>query len=66
MNGHRLENGKQLYVGRFQRRAERSEMRTQQGSLYLSNLDLNIDEYFLHEIFNRFGKITHIHVRELL
>ena len=73
LNGYSLEDGKKLYVGPFQRKSEReNEMRRQHEenlkirsnnlSLYVSNLDTAVDEKFLEAIFSKFGNVTKAHV----
>jgi len=73
LNGHLLENGKNLYVGLFQRKSERqNELRRIQEEnlntrsnnlcLYVSNLDTMVDEKILEAIFNKFGRVTKTHV----
>ncbi len=73
LNGYLLEDGKNLYVGPFQRKSERqNELRRIQEEnltkrsnnlcLYISNLDSMIDENILEAIFSKFGRITKTHV----
>lgn len=72
MDGFEI-NGKQIYVGRAQRKEERREelmakyekQRSERQSryatgvnLYVKNLDDSIDDEKLHDAFSRFGDIT--------
>ena len=72
MNGHEGAEGKILYVGRAQKRAERQaelkdkfdrikqeRMNRYQGvNLYVKNLDDTIDDERLRKEFSQFGTIT--------
>jgi hypothetical protein len=62
-----------LYVGPFQRKSERlnelrrireEDLNTRSNNLclYISNLDTMIDEKLLEGLFNKFGRVTKIHV----
>jgi RNA recognition motif-containing protein len=73
LNGCLLDDGKYLYVAPFQRKSERqNELRRIQAEninqrsnnlcLYISNLDVTIDEKLLEAIFNKFGRVTKTHV----
>lgn len=73
MNGHRLDNGNCLYVGPFQRKADRQQdlqrihqenliKRAENLCLYISNMDTSIDEKILESIFSKFGHVTKTHV----
>jgi polyadenylate-binding protein len=75
MNGKEL-NGKSIYVGRAQKKAERDaelkqkfdQRRLERASkyqgvnLYIKNLDDDIDEERLRTEFNQFGIITSVKV----
>lgn len=74
LNGYELEDGKNLYVGPFQKKSERQKdlqriqeenlnKRSNNLCLYISNLDLMVDEKILEAIFTKFGKVTKAHVR---
>lgn len=74
MNGHLLADGQRLYVGYFQKKAQRvNELRriheenlTKRSNdlcLYISNLDTTVNETILEGLFSRFGKVTKVHVR---
>jgi RNA recognition motif-containing protein len=74
LNGYALEDGKNLYVAPFQRKSERqNELRRIQEEnlnrrsnnlcLYISNLDIMVDEKILEALFTKFGKVTKTHVR---
>jgi len=69
LNGYLLEDGKNLYVGPFQRKSERQNelrrireenlnKRSNNLCLYVSNLDTMVDEKMLEAIFNKFGRVT--------
>ncbi|CAF0862576.1 unnamed protein product [Rotaria sordida] len=73
LNGYVLHDGKQLYVGRFQKKSERQnellrireENQHKQSnnlSLFVSNLDPLIDEQLLEVIFTKFGRVTKTHI----
>lgn len=73
LNGYLLDDNKHLYVGYFQKKSERQKelQRIQEENhnrqsndlcLYVSNLDITIDEKFLETIFSDFGRITKAHV----
>ncbi|CAF3137969.1 unnamed protein product [Rotaria sp. Silwood2] len=73
LNGHILEDGKQLYVGPFQKKSERQNdlqrmreenhhIQSNNLSLFVSNLDPVIDEQLLEVIFTKFGKVTKTHI----
>ncbi|CAF4046525.1 unnamed protein product [Adineta steineri] len=73
LNGYLLDDNKHLYVGIFQRKSERQkelqqvhaeniDKRSNNLCLYISNLDVKIDEIFLGNLFNQFGQVTKTHI----
>jgi len=73
LNGYTLEDGKKLYVAPFQRKSERENelrkiheenlnQRSNNLCLYISNLDMMVDENILEAIFSKFGQVTKTHV----
>lgn len=61
LNG-RICDGKEWYVGRAQKKLERELeiklQRDQMNNLYIKNIDDNIDDVKLNELFSPFGTIT--------
>ncbi|CAG5133917.1 unnamed protein product [Candidula unifasciata] len=58
LNGTEL-GGKQLYVGRAQKKAERqAELKDKGVNLYVKNLDDGVDDERLRKEFSQFGTIT--------
>jgi hypothetical protein len=75
LNEYSLDDGKYLYVAPFQRKSERQNVLRQNQAdnynqrssnlcLYISNLDMTIDERVLEVIFNKFGRVTKTHVSD--
>jgi hypothetical protein len=73
LNGYLLDDNKRLYVAPFQRKSERQkilqriheenyETRSNNFCLYVSNLDIMIDENLLEQVFSRFGRVIKTHV----
>lgn len=69
LDGYILEDGKRLYVGPFQKKTlrqkelqrmhqENQHKESQSVSLYISNLDVTIDERLLELIFSKYGNVT--------
>ncbi|OVA19449.1 RNA recognition motif domain [Macleaya cordata] len=61
VNGFTVE-GKQIYVGHFMKKSDRSAHHPDAKftNLFIKNLDMDVTEELLKEKFSEFGKITHL------
>jgi polyadenylate-binding protein len=62
VNGHTIA-GKQVYVGHFERRTERTTAVNKFTNVYVKNLPADWDENKFMSEFGRFGKVTSVAIR---
>lgn len=62
VNGHTIA-GKQVYVGHFERRTERTTAVNKFTNVYVKNLPSEWDESQLKTEFNKFGRVTSVAIR---
>lgn len=63
VNGHTIA-GKQVYVGLFERRSERTTGVNKFTNVYVKNMPSSWDEAKFKEVFERFGKVTSVALRQ--